>query len=72
MDDLEGRYSGARVLITGGMGFIGSNLAHRLVEMGADVTIVDSCVEGQGANPFRCIKGFISMKKIGTAAIYSE
>ncbi len=52
MDDLKARYSGARVLITGGMGFIGSNLAHRLLELGADITIVDSCVEGQGANPF--------------------
>ncbi|HZS49620.1 MAG TPA: NAD-dependent epimerase/dehydratase family protein [Bryobacterales bacterium] len=43
-------YSGVRVLITGGLGFIGSNLAIRLVELGARVVIVDSMVPGCGAN----------------------
>ncbi|MFQ5410637.1 MAG: SDR family NAD(P)-dependent oxidoreductase, partial [Anaerolineales bacterium] len=35
-------YSGRRALITGGLGFIGSNLAHYLVKHGATVTVVDS------------------------------
>jgi nucleoside-diphosphate-sugar epimerase len=35
-------YRGRPVLITGGAGFIGSNLARRLVDLGADVLIVDS------------------------------
>jgi UDP-glucose 4-epimerase len=40
------------VLITGGMGFIGSNLARKLVNLGAKVTIVDSLVPEYGGNPF--------------------
>lgn len=42
--------NGVRVLITGGLGFIGSNLAHRLVNLGAEVKIYDALLEGYGAN----------------------
>jgi len=38
------------VLITGGCGFIGSNLARRLVEIGAEVTLVDSLIPSYGGN----------------------
>lgn len=43
---------GAEVLITGGAGFIGSNLARRLVKKGAKVTILDAMILPYGGNPF--------------------
>ena len=43
-------FSNRRVLITGGLGFIGSNLARRLVEQGAVVTLVDSLIPEYGGN----------------------
>jgi UDP-glucose 4-epimerase len=41
-----------QVLITGGLGFIGSNLAHALVDLGAHVTILDALLEPYGGNTF--------------------
>ena len=41
-----------KVLITGGLGFIGSNLAIRLLKMGARVTIIDSLIPEYGGNLF--------------------
>lgn len=45
-------FSGADVLITGGLGFIGSSLARRLVRLGAKVTLVDSLIPEYGGNEF--------------------
>lgn len=45
-------FAGRRVLITGGLGFIGSNLAHRLVELGASVLLIDSLIPDYGGNLF--------------------
>ena len=45
-------YRGRKVLITGGLGFIGSNLARRLVDLGADVLIVVSLLPDYGGNLF--------------------
>ena len=39
-----------KVLITGGVGFIGSNLAIRLAEIGAELTLVDSLIPTYGGN----------------------
>jgi nucleoside-diphosphate-sugar epimerase len=43
-------FQNRKILVTGGLGFIGSNLALRLVRAGARVVIVDSEVRGCGAN----------------------
>ncbi len=40
------------VLITGGLGFIGSNLAYKLLGLGAKVTVVDTLDPDSGGNPF--------------------
>lgn len=45
-------FKGKKVLITGGLGFIGSNLAIRLVDMGAEVTLMDAMIPEYGANLF--------------------
>jgi UDP-glucose 4-epimerase len=45
-------YKGRRVMITGGLGFIGSNLARRLVELGAEVLLIDALLPGYGGNLF--------------------
>ena len=48
--DFSSVFAGRRVLVTGGLGFIGSNLVHALVKLGADVTVVDSLVPEYGGS----------------------
>lgn len=48
----ENCFKGCKALITGGLGFIGSNLARRLVELGAEVSLVDSLIPEYGGNLF--------------------
>jgi UDP-glucose 4-epimerase len=45
-------WAGCRALITGGLGFIGSNLAIRLAHLGARVTLVDAMIPEYGGNLF--------------------
>jgi UDP-glucose 4-epimerase len=54
MEDIESlqHFVGKSVLITGGLGFIGSNLARRLVALGANVLLVDSLIPEYGGNIF--------------------
>ncbi len=50
MDDSA--FRDRHVLITGGLGFIGSALAHRLAAAGARITLVDSLIPQYGGNLF--------------------
>ncbi|MSO52236.1 MAG: NAD-dependent epimerase [Acidobacterium sp.] len=61
-------YQGRRVMITGGLGFIGSNLAHRLVQLGADVLLVDSLIPDYGGNLFN-IAGIESKLRVNVADV---
>jgi len=70
-DAVESRYSGSSVLITGGLGFIGSNLAHRLVSLGADITLVDSLIPAYGGNLYN-IKDIEDRVKVNIADIRDE
>lgn len=45
-------FKNKEILVAGGLGFIGSNLAIELVEAGAKVTLLDAMIEGQGGNLF--------------------
>jgi nucleoside-diphosphate-sugar epimerase len=47
---MNSAFANARVLITGGLGFIGSSLARRLVALGSEVTVVDSLIPDYGGN----------------------
>jgi UDP-glucose 4-epimerase len=49
-EDLRRAFAGKKALITGGLGFIGSNLARALVALGAKVTILDSLIPEYGGN----------------------
>ena len=71
MTDLAAAFSGRRTLITGGLGFIGSNLARRLVELGAEVLLVDSLIPDYGGNLFN-IAGIESRVRVNIADVRDE
>jgi UDP-glucose 4-epimerase len=61
-------YHGRAVMITGGLGFIGSNLAHRLVDLGADILLVDSLIPDYGGNLFN-IAGIENRVRVNVADV---
>jgi UDP-glucose 4-epimerase len=66
------QYRGRSVLITGGLGFIGSNLARRLVELGdVEVSIVDALLPDQGGN-WCNLEGIADRVKIHVSSIGNE
>src|SRR5215213_4510167 len=71
MNDYAATFRSARVLITGGLGFIGSMLARRLVELGAQVTLVDSLIPIYGGN-LRNVASIQDRVKINIADVRDE
>lgn len=63
--------AGRDILVTGGLGFIGSNLARRLIDIGAKVTLVDSLLPAYGGNPFN-IKGIEDRVRVNIADVRDE
>jgi len=51
-DAYRDSYRGKRILVTGGLGFIGSNLVRTLVDLGSDVLVVDAMIPEYGGNLF--------------------
>jgi len=64
-------YRGRRVLITGGLGFIGSNLAHQLVDLGAEVLLVDAMIPDYGGNLFN-IAGLEDRLRVNIGDVRNE
>ena len=69
--DYRAFYRGRSVMITGGLGFIGSNLARALDELGADVLIVDSLIPDYGGNLFN-IDGISSAVRVNIADVRQQ
>jgi UDP-glucose 4-epimerase len=64
-------FAGKSILITGGVGFIGSNLARTLADLGARVTVVDSLIPEYGGNLFN-LRGYEGRIRINIADIRDE
>jgi UDP-glucose 4-epimerase len=69
--DYRQLYRGRAVMITGGLGFIGSNLARALVDLGADVLLVDSLIPDYGGNLFN-IDGIAGRVRVNVADIRQQ
>jgi UDP-glucose 4-epimerase len=68
MSDYRDFYRDRRVLVTGGLGFIGSNLCRTLADLGAQVLIVDSLLPDYGGNLFN-LHGFENRVRINIADV---
>lgn len=71
MTDYRAFYAGRRVMITGGLGFIGSNLARALADLGADVLLVDSLIPDYGGS-FVNIRGIEDRVRVNVADIRQQ
>ena len=64
-------FGGKRALVTGGLGFIGSNVVHALLALGASVTAYDSLAAEQGGNRFN-LRGIEDRVEVRIADIRDE
>ena len=64
-------FAGKNILVTGGLGFVGSNLAHRLVSMGAKVVLVDSLIPEYGGNLYN-IRGIEEQIQVNISDVRDE
>lgn len=71
MTSYSAHFKDKRILITGGLGFIGSNLADKLVKLGADVLLVDSLIPQYGGNLFN-IAGFQDKVQVNISDVRDE
>ena len=69
--DYRSFYVGRPVMITGGLGFIGSNLARQLVALGAEVLLVDSLIPDYGGNLYN-IRGIEDRVRVNVADVRDE
>lgn len=69
--DFETAFHDQPVLITGGLGFIGSNLARRLADLGARVTVIDSLIPAYGGKLFN-LAGYEDRVRINIADVRDE
>jgi UDP-glucose 4-epimerase len=69
--ELDQSFAGKRILITGGLGFIGSNLARRLADAGAHLILVDSLIPNYGGNLFN-LDGYADRVTINIADVRDE
>lgn len=71
MSDYSTTFQSQSVLITGGLGFIGSNLARRLADLGAVVTVVDSLIPQYGGKQFN-LADYVDRVRVNIADVRDE
>jgi UDP-glucose 4-epimerase len=71
MSDFAAVFRDQPVLITGGLGFIGSNLARRLADLGARVTVIDSLIPEYGGRLFN-LAGYEDRVRVNIADVRDE
>jgi len=67
-NEIKAGLDGKRVMITGGLGMIGSSLAHIICKLGGEVTVLDAFIEPFGANMFN-LNGILDRVNINISDI---